>query len=418
MRVITDEYWYSDCFSLNAQSQEDASPSVTYGNNYTGLEQTSVTGSKTWNDFGNAFGTRPDTLKLDLYRSVSGMAGREKIAQITLNAGSTPSAITLEEGIVNMTSALAGNQVGLTASIQADSWSFTVTNLDKYASNGLAWAYSIEEPTPPDGYTVSGSGMHLSNDLRTSLEVRKNWTDENGNPLLDNIALPSVEVKLQVSVGTAGTWQDASLFFSGFGDPNVDTNGDGDFNESDFVRTLTNGRWRAIFQNLPVGIVQDGTYAQLSYRAVETSVGGAAVNTDTGSFGGGSVAEQLFPKVTVLTNSVGTTGLQVTKVWDDSDNAFDTRYLSGGNWTVSFRIYRKYGSDTVEKLTTADGGDYILTVTGTGKSGASASGVLTGLPARTPDGQTYTYYAVELNPDGSEVAEGSCFYGGYTASYK
>ena len=418
MRVITDEYWYSDCFSLNAQSQEDASPSVTYGNNYTGLEQTSVTGSKTWNDFGNAFGTRPDTLTLYLYRYVSGMAGREKIAQITLNAGSTASVIALEEGIVNMTSALAGNQVGLTASIQADSWSFTVTNLDKYASNGLAWAYSIEEPTPPEGYTVSGSGMNLSNDLRTSLEVRKNWTDENGNPLLDNIALPSVEVKLQVSVGTTDKWQDAFPFFSGFRDPNVDTNGDGDFNESDFVRTLTNGRWRAIFQNLPVGIVQDGTYAQLSYRAVETSVGGAAVNTDTGSFGGGSVAEQLFPKVTVLTNSVGTTGLQVTKVWDDSDNAFDTRYLSGGNWTVSFRIYRKYGSDTVETLTTADGGDYILTVTGTGKSGASASGVLTGLPAKTPNGQTYTYYAVELNPDGSEVAEGSCFYGGYTASYK
>ena len=124
VRVITDGYWYSDCFSLNAQSQEDASPTVTYGNNYTGLEQTSVTGSKTWNDFGNAFGTRPDTLTLDLYRYVSGMAGREKIAQITLNAGSTASAIALEEGIVNMTSALAGNQVDLTASIQADSWSF------------------------------------------------------------------------------------------------------------------------------------------------------------------------------------------------------------------------------------------------------------------------------------------------------
>ncbi len=102
--------------------------------------KTSVNGSKTWNDNDNQDGKRPESIKINLY------------ADGKLQASKTVT--------------------------EADGWSWTFDNLDKYA-NGKEIEYTITEDVVA-GYTTAVNGYNVintHNPEKTKVEGSKTWND-------------------------------------------------------------------------------------------------------------------------------------------------------------------------------------------------------------------------------------------------
>ncbi|MBS6641249.1 MAG: Cna B-type domain-containing protein [Clostridiaceae bacterium] len=97
----------------------------------TNTQLTSLSGTKTWVDNSNAYGTRPDDLTLKLYRTTVETPVESDWSEL-LNLD--------EEGIV------------LTIDDSAEPWKYTFTNLPKYDSEGKEYTYKVEESALP-GYS-------------------------------------------------------------------------------------------------------------------------------------------------------------------------------------------------------------------------------------------------------------------------
>ena len=201
-----------------------------------------------------------------------------------------------------------------------DTWTYRITGLERYAANGQAWEYRIEEvrsetpgkedtlpyytPTPGTGSVVvqrteedaAGGGAtlimrDLTNSLATTAPYAKSWVDENGQILTeDYLGVPlRVELQLQVGVvhdGDTITWYSAEEYFQDeshmssehykaiFGDDYAFT--------AVLEGELDSGVWgrQNAFEGLPARLVADGE--RLYYRVVETKVSyGSAEQTYT-----------------------------------------------------------------------------------------------------------------------------------------
>lgn len=375
---------------------------ATFYNVYTDEEKISLTGTKQWNDYNNAMDLRPtlpqgevtsdtdNVLGLTVERYVSGIAGSRQALEIRKDY-----TITYAEDSRNR-------------------WRFTIKGvgdeeLQKYSTSGKAWTYVVkEDPEKIPGYTMGSGGTWrktvsdagtemmltptpLTNTLYTNTLFTKAWQDKDGTPIAEDYLGFDLTVtfKLQVKPDS-DTWQDASTYFTqnecGLEEfvltsikNAITVKGATQYANDPFRATLT-GRidssvWGGTnrFNNLPTVIQPTGgSSVKLTYRVVEESVAyGRQSQTITFENGAYEVGEGLVDSAKLVgnktTNTISTTSLTVEKVWEDSNNIYDTRpggdnVMTWESWFVVQRstngtdwekveIVRLYGRDTKQDNT-------------------------------------------------------------------
>ena len=376
------------------EAKENSEVQATFYNVYTDEEKISLTGTKHWNDYNDAMGLRPtlpqgevtsdtdNVLGLTVERYVNGIAGSRQTLEIR-----KAYTITYAEDSQNR-------------------WTFTINGvgdkeLQKYSTSGKAWTYEVkEDPEKIPNYKSSGvwkgtsdskTGGSLNigsvtNTLYTNTSFTKAWQDKGGNSIKEDYLGFDLTVtfKLQVSPGD-GVWQDASTYFTqnecGLEEPvltsiknAITVKGATQDANDPFKATLTGRIDSAVwggtnqFSNLPTVIPQTGgSSVKLTYRVVEESVAyGRQRQTITFENDAYEVGEGLVDSAKLegnkTTNTISTTSLTVEKVWEDSNNIYDTRpggdnVMTWESWFVVQRstdgtdwkdveIVRLYGRDT------------------------------------------------------------------------
>ncbi len=171
--------------------------SATFGDRYPEGETITLTGTKFWDDQGDALGLRP-TLEnfkahVTLYRYANSQPGQGN-------------------GIDEQKVELTGDQWNWTET-EGDTWTYTITGLEKIAPNGMPWIYIVrenlsdmgaEEYIPSNQKTIeedkigevsSDKGTttdstitmpELKNSLLTSHSFQKKWQNEDGKPITED----------------------------------------------------------------------------------------------------------------------------------------------------------------------------------------------------------------------------------------
>lgn len=395
---------------------------------------------KVWNDFGNAFGTRPEELTLTVQRQAHAQEGQDNAIPLT-EVPDTAYEIQVQE--------------------DGNTWHYTITGkadgeLERYAPNGMPWVYEIAEAVP-DGYTNNATGNatwttgdpvdgvltagDLTNSITQTVYYRKQWLNSDGTAVTEDYLGTEITVTFQLQVwnDTDSQWENADTFFqNAFPDKYDDI-----FDGYNFTPELT-GRinddtvWNKnhALINLPrfISDGQGGT-TQLSYRVVETGIswdGGSQITVTVTEdskdswkyeFFGNGLFNGLFSPVQetlslpsdstfIVKNQLNTTSITVRKEWDgDQRNAYGTRPTTGRddyNWEVSLLV--QYSSDggtnwttltartpSVANPDTLVGTPVILHIYGK-NTDASGEASLSGLPAYDLKGNPLTYRVRELQP--------------------
>ena len=265
-------------------------------------ETTEVSGSKTWDDNNNQDGVRPDSITVELYKTVNGT---------TTSMGE------------NYKQVLTGNELDY-------SWS----NLPVYEA-GKEITYTVKEVGEENGkiagkngkeYKVEydSNGMNITNSYepeKTEVSGRKTWNDNNNQ---DGIRPDSIEIQLYKTVnGTKTTMGDNYKVTLTSGDDKV-------WQDAELTHT---------WEDLPK--YENGS--EITYTVAEiTEVNG--YNT--------TYSEDTL----TITNSHTPATIEettVTKVWDDADNQDGIRPDS-----IEIQLYK-----TVNGTKTTMGDNYKVTLT-------------------------------------------------------
>ena len=410
----------SEFFGLDGGMDEH---SVTFENTYKDpQEQVQITGSKVWNDYSNAFQTRPaaeeftKALKLERYTDAQeGAGGAPAIESQT---------ITLQTENPSAPYYFTWTETG------DDRWNYSISNLDRYAPSSMPWKYRITEAVP-QGYK----------NAENKVDSAKGLTDENGNltmPALKNTNSKtaeltkiweggnsygqrpsSVTLELWMKIGT-GTWQSAQEGLEAYTVPETV--------KEQYTYTLTEQNkssniWKHTFTNLPAYVKQDGKNVECQYQVVETKAGEYVMDQANDKFGvtdsgvtypaGGPYAPAgTYAKdKTTITNKLspeGTGYIKISKFWKDSGNIYDTRPMpdtAENTWKTDYVLYRKAGETGAwEQVKSSDNKYIILRVAGA--YGEDAKERRYG-PFQKEDaqGNLYIYAAMELLPDGYTKTE-------------
>lgn len=386
------------------------SVSNTFGDKYI-PEAISLTGTKVWNDQGNALGLRPelDDFKnhVKLYRYAEPQEGQYN------GIGSSTSPILVE----NASFTWSGTDT--------DTWNYEITGLEQYAPNGMPWIYVVKEDmtgigedyivSPPDATTTDNPHDArvekpadeaenqvleldpLTNSLTTSQSFQKQWQNGDGGSITeDYLGLGDITITGQLWVGEKGAdgnvidMKKASDYFT-----KADWIGEGKWwdKEPIFTVDLTtrlgdNGKTANIL-NLP-RVNKDSK--ELVYAIVEAKI--KVTNPDyTQTFtwkwedGKLTVKSQdpldgLFTpqeitvggSPTIVTNSLKTTDLSVEKKWEDNDNIENLRPTSI-DVVVQRKVQQKGGNQSEQAgeltratlmapRTTEDGWEFVPDGTG------------------------------------------------------
>ncbi|MEA4999589.1 MAG: Cna B-type domain-containing protein [Candidatus Limiplasma sp.] len=168
-----------------------------------------------------------------------------------------------------------------TASGASADYSYTFQNLPRYAPNGDAYTYAVQEPTVA-GFTATVSGANVQNRLlTTSVKITKNW---NNNGYAGALTRPAVTVYLLNGVDktTPANAAASHTFQSG---------------ASSYEHTFT---------NLPQGYFNaSGAYLPYTYTVVEGPANGYTGGAVTGSAAAGFA----------VTNTLDTVSVSVRKTW-------------------------------------------------------------------------------------------------------
>ena len=424
----------------------DTTPDITFENTYEPQTLT-LTGTKQWDDLGNAFNTRPDSLDLSLVRYTVNQV--EESVALSTNDGDKS-----EEGYLTWTKNQGNN-----------TWTYTISNLEQWAPDGNAWTYKVTEKLE-DGQTayriITGSSTaagsdendddayegtfgNLVNRLAGSATVNKKWvltdgvtsdTDEWG------LRPESVTVELQARVkgqadSTWGEWGKATEILQSVAGVTGDI--------KDTVKLKEDNNWSHSWASLPYTVKgknnSDNTYL-VQYRVIETKLGDANVSEPdstsvkeegnkiqidygvTASYDGSgettintssntSTGSSTSTSGTVLTNTLESTELTVEKKWEDESNKWGLRdtfkdQFWEDNWTVTFVLQRKEGQNGTWENVTVDSENVTATITGSLLAGSvtlnGATATFANLPKFAADGTTeYIYRAVEQVPGGYEL---------------
>lgn len=397
--------------------------SVVFSNSYKNpQDQVTLTGSKTWDDYGDAFQTRPEAAH---FAKALHMV---RYAQAQSGAGGAP-AIEEQKVTLQTDDAQAPGYFVWTKD-DGDSWTYTISNLDRYAPNSMPWKYRITEEVP-DGYTNednrvdSADGETLENGNITmpgltntnikDVALEKVWEGDNRYGQRP----ASIELELWVKIGT-GEWQTAETAFAAYSAP--------DTVKEQYGYTLketdkTKHTWVHTFSRLPAFVSQNGSNTECFYQVVETKAGDYVIDkansafqvTDTGvtypAAGPYAPSGSCTENKTTIRNDIhaeGTGYIKVSKTWKDSGDIYDTRPAldeSKNTWKTDYVLYRKAGADgSWEQVQTSDGKYVILRLAG--EHGENVKERQYG-PFQKEDGQgrTYLYAAAEILPHGYEKTE-------------
>ena len=394
---------------------------------------------KVWDDFGDAFDTRPDELTLTVLRQAHAQEGQDNAILPPTEVPDTAYEIQVQK--------------------DGNTWHYTITGtadveLERYAPNGMPWVYGIVE-AEPDGYTNNAPGDatwtigdpengvlyadDMTNSITQTVYYRKQWLNSDGTAVIEDYLGTEITVTFQLQVwnDTTPQWENAESYFrTALGDDQYNTL----FGSYDFTPELTGrindgtvwGKNHALI-NLPrfISDGQGGT-TQLTYRVVETGIswdGGSQITVTvtedskdswkyefsrSGLFSPVQGALSLPSDSTfIVKNQLNTTSITVRKEWDgDQGNAYGTRPTTGRddyNWEVSLLV--QYSSDggtnwitlTARTPSVADPDTpvetpEILHIYGR-NTDASGEASLSGLPAYDLDGKQLTYRVRELQPN-------------------
>lgn len=159
------------CYLVTIGSKEyhfrfsfDTTTTGSYKTTLVNVAYSDITGTKSWKDNSDAYGTRPGGITLALYRKAG----------------------TGAEEVVN---GADGQPLQPTWIKNGDTWTYTYTHLPEADDQGAVYTYRVEEiqttgPAGGDQYTVTQNGMNLTNTLTgtVNLQVEKLWQD-NDNAL-------------------------------------------------------------------------------------------------------------------------------------------------------------------------------------------------------------------------------------------
>ena len=400
---------------------------------------------KVWDDFGNAFRTRPDELTLTVLRQAHSQEGQDNAILPPTEVPDTAYEIQVQK--------------------DGNTWHYTITGkvdgeLERYAPNGMPWVYGIQE-VKPSGYESASGGEtwttgdpdengvltagDLTNSITQTVYYQKQWLNSDGTAVTEDYLGTEITVtfQLQVRIDTASQWENADTFFqNAFPDKYDDI-----FDGYDFTPKLTGrindstvwGKNHALI-NLPrfISDGQGGT-TQLSYRVVETGIswdGGSPITVTVTEdskdswkyeFSGNGLFSPVQETLSlpsdstfIVKNQLNTTSITVRKEWDgDQGNAYGTRPTTGRddyNWEVSLLV--QYSSDgdsdndkdwttlTARTPSVADPDAFvetpvILHIYGK-NTDASGEASLSGLPAYDLKGNPLTYRVRELQPNAED----------------
>ena len=426
------------------------------------IKTKNITLTKVWSDNNNAYGLRPSSITLDLYKGstkygsyVLTSSGGWKATVTVPNDGSTytvrePSVPTGYTGSVSgltATNTIKTKTITLTKSWAGDtnftSWgvrpSSVVLDLykgsTKFGSYTLTatnnWkvsvtvpddgsTYTIKEPSVPNGYTSSISGLTATNTLKTKqITINKTWIDENNKYSLRpaNVVLDVYKGATKVTsvtLNSSNSWKttitvpdDGSTYT--IQEPNVPTGYNGSINgltatntiqtksititknwkddsnsqglrptsisvniyrngtfHSTETITATNG-WTKTISNLPK-YNTDGT--EIQYTVTEAEI----------TLSNGDKYVPTVSNLTITNKLTGTTSLTINKTWEDNNNAYNTRPAS-----INFNIYRN-GSLLKTATLTGTGNDWTYTENN--------------LPKYDDNGKLYSYTTSEISVQG------------------
>lgn len=166
------------------------------GNNFTNTltGKTDISVTKTWRDGSDAQNARPDSIKVQLYKTIDGTEDE-----------------TAEDGPVELNS--------------ANNWQYSWEDLDKYTDDQQRITYTVKElnasgePVADNGKydsnyrTVYGgseeNGYTITNTLTTSQSVTKIWEGDEGD--LENPVERPTEIKAELYAGGEATGRTATL---------------------------------------------------------------------------------------------------------------------------------------------------------------------------------------------------------------
>lgn len=394
---------------------------------------------KVWNDFGDAFRTRPDELTLTVQRQAHAQEGQD-------NAILPPQTVDPSLYTISMTKDPDGN-----------TWHYTITGtaageLERYAPNGMPWVYGIQEVKPSGYESASGgetwttgdpdengvlSAGTITNSITQTVYYRKQWLNSDSTAVTEDYLGTEITVTFQLQVwnDTASQWENGDTFFQHALDSENYTKLFGSY---DFTPELT-GRindstvWgkNHSFTGLPKFISDGkGGTTQLSYRVVETGIswdGGSQITVSVTENGDGTWKYEFFgnglfspvqgalslpsDSTFIVKNQLNTTSITVRKEWDgDQDNAYGTRPTTGRddyNWEVSLLVQYSTDNTTWSTLVTYEKAaddtfqphPVILHVYGVNEQDVStANTALSGLPTHDLEGNTLQYRVRELQP--------------------
>lgn len=417
-----------------AQDESDTQPAgipstayATFKNTYAQKEIT-LEGTKIWDDYGDAFGMRPENLTITVTRSAASQPGQNN-------------AIAEETLVKDDDYVLTWDKPE-----QSDTWKYTITGtdgkkLDAYAPNGMPWTYKVTETltgeqaefyrkdpgsvsvnVDSDGNKETENVLEfkpLKNSMTAGVTFEKKWKDKAGNVITDDYLGRELSVTFKAQVrekgeGASPTWQDAEEFFAENMDPEDYQNvfPDNEDESSYFEKTLTGkltetDKWKGNFANLPGFIKKDGGFVQLEYRVVETMVTDKQTSQhipiENSEENYGEIDKDQFVidaelavsgSNSTTTNKLDLGSLSITKNWvNDNDNKFDTRpgvESDTFTWQANFIIQRETAQDQWETLKNG-AADKVFTIRGTDEN-PSGSISVTGLPEGA-------YRVIELQPD-------------------
>ena len=430
-------------------------------------ETVELTGAKIWQDFDNAFETRPEDITITLSRYANTQPGQGN--QIS------------EEEMPDTSYEVIWDKT------DSGTWTYTIkgtvaNELDKYAPNGMPWEYVVTEGLPDGSVYVStpANGRvsekstsdstvamnDLTNSILTSVSYSKSFVDTDGDIITEDYLGLDITVSFELQVAElsgsdVGEWYSAADYFSNNLPDEIYTRL---FDGYSFTRSLT-GRindtsvWGVSrsFAGLPKIIKKTGETdaTNLVYRVVEKEIAYAGMTQavrvinsadnktytydfDDGLFSpayfanGKTAAETEYNNYSTraLYNRLPTSELTAKKTWNgDNGDIYGTRPdtgRTGYDWEVSFVIQRSADGESWENVKLYGSGaaieDLVVTIYGTDEE-ASASTVISGLPAADMSGNTYIYRARELRVgfslSGGSVGEDDILDGGdiYNTAY-
>lgn len=390
-----------------------------------------LTGTKAWQDYGDAMGTRPGVPE-------GTITSNDPLGLVvTRTAGNSTETLELGEDYT-VTYAEGEN----------DTWTFEIKGigngeLEKYATQGVAWTYTVTENADLTGYRKATGSISanvknatedtpvalgsLTNSLYTNVSVDKVWKGQDGKEITSTyIDFPvTVTFQLQVKAGDGTDWVNASEYFtqnaaSAAGKiAETVTGGDegSPYTATKSGKVYATSAWSGSFQNLPKVIQVGDNLVTLDYRVVETAVkyqdqtqtigelnGNQYTVTDPGLVTGAEFTSNSNTSTT--TNTLSAISVTVEKKWMDNENQYDTRPNSqGGNmtWESWFVLQRKTeDGETWENVKLVNlYGTNRNNREGSAGTGEKWSETISGLPTMdfaNPDGGTYTYRFQELKP--------------------